>query len=77
MAKLCNAAPAFFIRNPEGRDGISPRPSLLVTYRAYSAAAQCLVPADIRHRRGGVKQVLINPNHCTVLTYLKKGGNYD
>ena len=37
----------------------------------------CLVPADIRHRRGGVKQVLINPNHCAVLTYLKKGGNRD
>jgi len=42
MAKLYNAAPAFFVRNPQGRDGISPNPSLLAAYRTYSAAQ--LVP---------------------------------
>jgi hypothetical protein len=44
MAKLCNAAPRFFVRNPEGRDGISLDPSLLAACRAYSAAR--LVPCS-------------------------------
>jgi hypothetical protein len=34
----------FFVRNPEGRDGISPSPSLLAPYRAYSATQ--LVPCS-------------------------------
>ena len=44
MAKLCNAAPTFFVRNPKGWDGIRPVPSLLAAYRGplcRAARASC------------------------------------
>ena len=42
MAKLCNAAPAFFRAQPGGMGRILPSPSLLTAYKACSAAR--LVP---------------------------------
>jgi hypothetical protein len=40
----------FFIRNPEGWNRISTSISLLIAYRACSAADR-LIPVEIRHRR--------------------------
>ena len=38
MAKLCNAAPAFFVRNPKGRDGFHPAFRYSPLTEAHSAA---------------------------------------
>ena len=52
MAKLCNAAPAFFARNPkDGTDFVQP----FVTHRLQRLTLPrgwCLVPDEIRRRRG-------------------------
>jgi hypothetical protein len=52
MGKLCYAAPAFFVPNPEGRDGISPihRYSLLAELTLLRDSG--FVPTEIRHRLG-------------------------
>jgi hypothetical protein len=75
MAKLCNAAPAFF-RAALG-DGTEFHPP-----RRYSPLAEltllrgaCLVPAEIRHRRGGAKQVLTGPSSLRFLASTNRRNN--
>ena len=51
MAKLCNTAPAFFVRNPKGQDRVSPALRYSPLTEAHSAAR--LVP------RGWVKSVAV------------------
>jgi len=55
MAKLCNTAPAFFVRNPKGRDEF--RPALRYSRLTEAHSAARLVPRwlwldEIRRRRG-------------------------
>ena len=45
LSKLCNVAPAFFMRNPRGRDGITAQP--VVTLRLQSLLC-CAARASIR-----------------------------
>ena len=52
MAKLCNAAPAFFVRNPKGRDGFRPALRYSRLQRLTLPRGSCLVLDEIRRRRG-------------------------
>ena len=46
MAKLCNAAPAFFVRNPKGRDGF--RPAL--RYSPLTGLGAKSAPSRVRNK---------------------------
>ena len=51
MARLCSAAPAFFARNPQGRDGVLPNsPSLAGSQSLLLLRGSCLISAAIHHR---------------------------
>lgn len=52
MVKLCNAAPAFFMRNPEGRGGFHPTLRYSPLTEPTLLPGSCLVLDEIRHCRG-------------------------
>ena len=58
MAKLRNAAPAFFVRNAGGRDGFHPTHRYSPLTELTLLRGSRLVPAEIRHRR--VRETSVN-----------------